>query len=48
MTHLHVLTKIRPAKAQQELPFEKQALQWFNFSLDFAILFLRALGPKVS
>ncbi|MGI6460806.1 MAG: hypothetical protein ACOX5J_12080 [Candidatus Hydrogenedentales bacterium] len=47
MTHMHVLTKIRPAKAQQELPVEKQALRWFNFGLDSAILLIRAFGPKV-
>ena len=46
MLHMRVLTRIRPAMAQ-ELPFEKQALQWFNTGLDFLILLTQFFGPKV-
>ncbi len=46
MLHMRVLTRVRPARAQ-ELPFQKQALQWFNTSLDVLILLTQLFGPKV-
>lgn len=46
MHHVRLLTKTRPAKAQ-DLPPAKEALQWFNVSLDFLIILTRFLGPKV-
>jgi hypothetical protein len=46
MHHIRVLTKTRPAKAQ-DIPFTKQALQWFNFSVDFLIILTQLFGPKV-
>ncbi len=44
--HMHMLTKARPAKAQDLSP-TKQVFQWFNFTMDFLIILTRFFGPKV-
>ena len=46
MQHIHVLTKTRPAKAQEPSPV-KEGLQVFNFTLDVLIVLTRMFGPKV-